>query len=227
MKKLTAIAVIAVLLCAAALVCISIGYNREQAAERERLSQVEPIIEGDIYLLKKPRSDRDYALAVDVALDPPYREEYTKAGFTRDDIMYRKVDLPFAIFVFDKQGNLIEDAATVCCPVISNGKYVGRVGVKHNENKNQNEFEYHKDTLILDIAGGTVDVTAVLTLGRVGSKTFVTDGVNLDILAVDETPHPDDLTDDELKALAPTFKAAAGDTYNYICGYSVTMQPIE
>ena len=67
----------------------------------------------------------------------------------------------------------------------------------------------------------------MLTLGKVGSKTFVTDGVNLDILAADETPHPDDLSDSELKALAATFKAAAGETYQYVCGYYITVQEIK
>ena len=227
MKKLTAIAVIAVLLCAAALVCISIGYNRKQAAEREALSQVENIPIGNTYPLNKATSYHDYVSAVSVALDPPYRDRYTEAGFTAEDITDSWIGFPFAIYVFDKQGQLIEDAVTVSCPIVTNGKYSGRVGIEYSETERRNLYEYHKDTLILDIAGGTVDTAAVLTLGRVGSKTFVTDGVNLDILAVDETPHPDDLTDDELKALAPTFKAAAGDTYNYICGYSVTMQPIE
>ena len=72
-----------------------------------------------------------------------------------------------------------------------------------------------------------MDTEKVLTLGKVGSKTFVTDGVNLDILAVDDNPHSDDLTDSELKALAATFKAAAGETYNYVCGYYITVQPID
>ena len=227
MKKLTIIAVIAVLLCVASFVCISIGYNREQAAERERLSQVEPVAGGNTYPLNKATSYHDYVLAVSVALYPPYRDRYTEAGFTAEDIKDSWVGFPFAIYVFDKQGQLIEDEVMANCPIVTNGKYSGRVGIEYSETERRNLYEYHKDTLLLDIAGGTVDVNAVLTLGKLGSKTFVTDGVNLDILAVDDTPHSDDLTDDELKALAATFKAAAGDTYNYVCGYSVTMQPIE
>ena len=227
MKKFTVICSIAVLLCAALVVCLSMGYNREQDAERESMSQVEPVATGNTYPLNKANSYSYYALAVSVALDPPYREEYTKAGFTRDDIMYRKVGLPFSIFAFDRQGQLKEDVTTICCPIITDGKYVGRVGAKYSETEKRNLFEYHKDTLIADIAGGTVDTTAVLTIGKLGSKTFVTDGVNLDILAVDDSPHPDDMTDDGLKALAATFKAAAGETYNYICGYYITVQPIE
>ena len=226
MKKLTIIAVITVLLCVASFVCISIGYNREQAAERERLSQVEPAAGGNTYPLNKATSYHDYVLAVSVALYPPYRDRYTEAGFTAEDSKDSWVGFPFAIYVFDKQGQLIEDEVMANCPIVTNGKYSGRVGIEYSETERRNLYEYHKDTLLLDIAGGTVDVNAVLTLGKLGSKTFVTDGVNLDILAVDDTPHPDDLSDSELKALAATFKAAAGDTYNYVCGYSVTMQPI-
>jgi hypothetical protein len=233
-KKLTFITGVAILLCVAAVACISIGYNREQAAERERLSQVEPSAPGNTYLLNKPRSDRDYALAVDGALDPPYCEEYTKAGFTRDDIVYRKVDLPFAIFVFDRQGQLAENATTVCCPDITNGEYVGRVGVSFSETEKRNLFEYHKDTLLVPILSGTVDTQKILTLGKLGSKTFVTDGINLDIIAVDNEPHPDDMTDGELKAMAETFKTAVVKaTKNWYTqlekyyGLMFNMQPVE
>ena len=101
-KKLTIIAVIIVLLCVASFVCISIGYNREQAAERERLSQVEPAAGGNTYPLNKATSYHDYVLAVSVALYPPYRDRYTEAGFTAEDIKDSWVGFPFAIYVFDK-----------------------------------------------------------------------------------------------------------------------------
>ena len=238
MKKLTVIAVIAVLLCVAAVVCISIGYNREQAAEREALSQVEPNRAGDYMsaVFKKPQSMSDYSAAVRAAIMPNYRGLYEPSGFTGKELDKARVHDPFSIYVFDKHGNILSDKTTVSCPIMVGIKfadggslveeYIGRVSVKYNESKNQNEFEYHKDTLLADVAGGTVDTLKILIIGKFGSKTFVTDGVNLDILAVDETPHPDDLSDDELKALAATFKAAARDTYNYVCGYYIAVQPI-
>ena len=126
------------------------------------------------------------------------------------------VGAPYSVFAFDRQGQLIEEVFGYDATF-----------VRHDGTLGKNTVAIYKEDLPSQLENGTVDTRKILTLGKVGSKTFVTDGVNLDILAVDDSPHPDDMTDDELKALAATFKAAAGETYSYVCGYYITVQPIE
>ena len=236
MKKLTIIAVIAILLCVAAVVCISIGYNREQAAEREAEREMEK--RGEISrpgnymepLYKKPKSMSDYRAAAVAATYPNFRTLYEPAGITGKDLSTSKLSNPFVVFAFDGQGQVLEDETTYNCLLVDDslvGEHKGRIAVRYSQAEQRNLIEYYKNGLIASIAKGTVDTTAVLTIGKLGSKTFVTDGVNLDILAIDETPHPDDLSDSELKALAATFKAAAGETYHYVCGYYITVQEIK
>ncbi len=243
MKKLV------LMLCLTLVLCLVCGCGDNEAKDpadttppvsnNTSSSTPEPDRPGDYMsaVFKKPQSMSDYSAAVRAAIMPNYWKLYEPSGFTGKELGKARVYDPFSIYVFDKQGNLLPDKTTVSCPIkvgikFADGvslveEYIGRISVKYNENKNQNEFEYHKDTLLADLSGGTVDTQKILTLGKLGSKTFVTDGVNLDILAVDDTPHSDDLTDSELKALAPTFKAAAGDTYNYVYGYYITVQPID
>ena len=128
MKKLTIIAVIAILLCVAAVACISIGYNREQAAEREAEREMEKRGEisspGDYMsaVFKKPQSMSDYSAAVRAAIMPNYWELYEPSGFTGKELDKAKVHYPFSIYVFDKQGNLLPDKTTVSCPI--------KVGIK-------------------------------------------------------------------------------------------------
>ena len=144
------------------------------------------------------------------------------------------VGAPYSVFAFDRQGQLIEEEIQMICPLKSKNTYIGKAVfgydatfVRHDGTLGKNTVAIYKEDLPSQLENGTVDTRKILTLGKVGSKTFVTDGVNLDILAVDDSPHPDDMTDDELKALAATFKAAAGETYSYVCGYYITVQPIE
>ncbi len=232
MKKLTFIAGVAVLLCVAAVVCISISYNRGQAAEREAEREMEKRGEiavpgGDIhYGWGKPKELREYPWYVRDSLMPQQSEQFESAGFSIKELIGYEIGNVFSVFVFDADGQLLPESTVMACPITVDQKYIGKAVVTYDESTNRMSKELHKDTLLADIAGGTVDTTAVLTLGKLGSKTFVTDGVNLDILAVDSEPHPDDLSDSELKALAATFKAAAGETYSYVCGYFITVQPI-
>ena len=245
MKKLVLV------LCLALALCLGCGCVDNEAKDSVASDTTPPVTNntpsatpepdrpGDYMsaVFKKPQSLSDYSAAARAAIMPNYWELYEPSGFTGKELDKARVHDPFSIYVFDKQGNLLPDKTTVSCPIkvgikFADGvslveEYIGRISVKYNESKNHNEFEYHKDSLLADLSGGTVDTQKILTFGKLGSKTFVTDGVNLDILAIDETPHPDDLSDSELKALAPTFKAAAGDTYNYVCGYYITVQPID
>ena len=149
-------------------------------------------------------------------------------GFDDAVIWNFKIEMPFSIFFFDRDGKLLSDQTIMTCPMSVDGVYVGRVDVKWVETLGQNVCTVRKDSLLADVFDKTVDTSQVIMIGKLGGKTFVTDGVNLDILAVDREPHPDDLSDDELKAMASVFKAAiTQDRFNYICSLKVNVQPID
>lgn len=176
----------------------------------------------------RPTSGGQYMSAAAAGIPNDNRLTLKSIGFGDDVIWDYKIEMPFSVFFFDKDGKLLSDQTIMTCPMSVDGVYVGRVDVKWVETSGQNVCTIHKDSLLADVFDKTVDTSQVIMIGKIGSKTFVTDGVNLDILAVDSEPHPDDLSDDELKAMASVFKAAIKqDRFNYICRLKVNVQPIE
>ena len=216
--------------------CLVCGCGDNSAADKtieldDKGDPISPVApgaagEGVHYGEGKPKELREYPWYVRDSLMPQQSKQFESAGFSMKELRGYEIGNVFSIFVFDADGQLLPEETVMACPIIADQKYMGKAVVTYDERTNQMSKELHKDTLLADITGGTVDTTAVLTLGKVGSKTFVTDGVDLDILAVDETPHPDDMTDDQLKALSATFKAAAGEKYNYVCGYFISVQDV-
>ena len=223
------------ILCLFRLLCLVCGC-RDKAQDKtvELDDKNDPIVPAPVapgsdvyYGWGKPKELREYPWYVRDSLMPQQSEQFESAGFSIKELIGYEIGNVFSVFAFDADGQLLPESTVMVCPITVDQKYIGKAVVTYDESTNRMSKELHKDTLLADIAGGTVDTQKILTLGKLGSKTFVTDGVNLDILAADETPHPDDLSDSELKALAATFKAAAGETYNYVCGYYIAVQPID
>ena len=216
-----------ILLCAVMLALAVFGCQSAEKTNEviDQLTGEESDRPGYIQLHEKPESLQDYVFLAVIALEPPYRESIENAGFKLpDDLKGYKIGMPFSIFVFDRQGQLLPNETIIACPIIINDDYVGRVVVKYNETEQKNEFEYYKDTLLPDIQKGTVDTEKVLAVGQIGSKTFVTDGSNLDIIVESDTPAPDEVTNNEIKAMAAIFKAAAAEEHSDICGLRVSVK---
>lgn len=221
MKKATVISFIIILMLAAAVVFGIWAFKPDQAAQKAEESLVEPDRPGPS--VSYPQTIQEYTVYVRDRLMGHAGEMFEKAGYEPGELTGYSIGNAFSIYVFDKDGKLLPHETVTACPIELKNVYKGKIVVTLHECNIQMEIQ--KDALLSDLSGGTVDTEKVLTLGRIGSKVFVTDGVNLDIIERGESA-PDELTDEQIKAMAGTFKAAAGEEYSYLCGYFVSVNGV-
>ena len=234
MKKVSIAAAVALLLCAASVICLSISYRRKTEAEQayyaEQSQYAAPGGGHDTSALyKMPANYQNYRSAVLLSLRddcPPgvIPGALDGSGFEESEIMDKdfSVGYYYTVFAFDKRGKLLPNEAQTVISLKNGNTYIGYALAEFDKTQGKVLVTVHKFDLSAQLQNGTVDPAKVLTIGRVASTVFVTDGVNLDILCTDPAAASDNPTADELRELASVFTAAAGENYNYVCGYYFT-----